>query len=89
MDQPMTFEDLRAILVGAAGDLENVDLDAGTIDSDLYDLGYDSLALLAVAARIQQDLGVVIPDDEVTQLRTFRLILDRVNDSTVRAGSNG
>lgn len=79
MAQSMTFEDLRELLVAAAGELEDVDLDSGTIDTDLYELGYDSLALLEVAARLQQQYGVVVSDDEVNQLRTFRLILDRVN----------
>lgn len=79
---PMSYDDLRLILVEAAGSAEGVDLmSQDIIDSDLYDVGYDSLALIEVGARIQQRYGVDIPDEEVTELRTFRTILDRVNSS--------
>jgi act minimal PKS acyl carrier protein len=88
MSNALRFDDLRSILVDAAGELEDVDLDSGTIDSDLYDLGYDSLALLEVAARLQQQFGVKISDEEVTELRTFRLILDRVNGAATAAAAN-
>ncbi|GAV38925.1 acyl carrier protein [Streptomyces acidiscabies] len=82
MSTPMSYDDLRLILVEAAGSAEGVDLmSQDIIDSDLYDVGYDSLALIEVGARIQQRYGVDIPDEEVTELRTFRTILDRVNSS--------
>jgi minimal PKS acyl carrier protein len=81
MSDRIAFDDLRVILVEAAGSLEGAELSQEIIDADLYDLGYDSLALLEMAARIKQRYAVEIPDDEVTDLRTFRLILDRVNAS--------
>jgi minimal PKS acyl carrier protein len=74
----MLFDDLRSILVEAAGEVD-AELSQDVIDADLYELGYDSLALLEMAARIRERFAVEIPDDEVTDLRTFRLILDRVN----------
>ncbi|QNP76119.1 acyl carrier protein [Streptomyces roseirectus] len=78
----MNYDDLRSILVEAAGTAEGVDLASqDIIDTDLYGLGYDSLALMELGARIQQRYGVDIPDEEVTELRTFRTILDRVNSS--------
>ncbi|MBR7672982.1 acyl carrier protein [Streptomyces daliensis] len=78
----MNYDDLRLILVEAAGSVEGVDLMSQEfIDTDLYQLGYDSLALMELATRIQQRFGVTISDDEVTELRTFRTILDRVNSS--------
>lgn len=91
MTDRVMFDDLRSILVEAAGSTEEAELSQETIDTDLYDLGYDSLALLEMAARIKQRFAVEIPDDEVTDLRTFRLILERVNASigtTARQGSN-
>ncbi|WP_242904546.1 acyl carrier protein [Actinomadura terrae] len=81
MADQMNYDDLRSILIDAAGAVEGVELDQEMIDADLYDLGYDSLALMEVAARIQQRFSVDIPDEEVTDLRTFRLILGRVNSS--------
>lgn len=86
----MMFDDLRTILVEAAGSAEG-ELSQEAIDTDLYDLGYDSLALLEMAARIKQRFAVEIPDEEVTDLRTFRSILDRVNTSleTTAPGRTG
>ncbi|GAB2769442.1 acyl carrier protein [Streptomyces daliensis] len=82
MSARMNYDDLRLILVEAAGSVEGVDLMSQEfIDTDLYQLGYDSLALMELATRIQQRFGVTISDDEVTELRTFRTILDRVNSS--------
>ncbi|WP_416971113.1 acyl carrier protein [Streptomyces sp. 4F14] len=82
MSARMSYDDLRTILVEAAGTAEGVDLASlEVIDTDLYGLGYDSLALMELGARIQQRFGVDIPDEEVTELRTFRTILDRVNSS--------
>lgn len=79
MSDRMAFDELRSILVAAAGTAEEAELSREVIDTDLYELGYDSLALMEVAARIKDRFAVEIPDDEVTELRTFRLILERVN----------
>ena len=79
--QTVNFDELRTILIEAAGTADDVDLTDDLIDTDLYDLGYDSLALMEMAALIKQRFGVVISDEEVTELRTFRLLLDRVNAS--------
>ncbi|WP_051342882.1 SRPBCC family protein [Pseudonocardia spinosispora] len=81
----MTFDDLRAMLVDCAGLVEGVELDERHLDTELATLGYDSLALLEMASRIKQDLGVHIADEEVTDLRTPRLLLDRVNTALASA----
>ncbi|TDD34091.1 acyl carrier protein [Actinomadura sp. KC06] len=78
----MKYGDLRSILVEAAGSVQQLDDGQEIIDADLYDLGYDSLALMEMAARIKERFDVDIPDEEVTDLRTLRHILDRVNSST-------
>lgn len=90
MSDRMMFDDLRSILVEAAGSTEEAELSHEIIDTDLYDLGYDSLALMEMAARIKERFAVEISDDEVTHLRTFRLVLNYVNaaiDTTAREGS--
>jgi minimal PKS acyl carrier protein len=79
----MKYDDLRSILIEAAGSVEEVAMGPSQeiIDKDLYDLGYDSLALMEMAALIKQRFAVDIPDDEVVDLRTFRQILGRVNSA--------
>lgn len=81
MSTIMTFDDLRTMLVDCAGLAEGVDFTERHLDTELDSLGYDSLAVLETAARIKQEFGVDIPDNEVIDLRTPRLILDRVNTS--------
>ncbi|GAA4616662.1 acyl carrier protein [Actinoallomurus liliacearum] len=74
-----TLDDLREILRTCAGDAESVDLDSDIADVTFEELGYDSLAVLEVAAKLQNHLGVVIPDDATEQLPTPRALTDYVN----------
>jgi act minimal PKS acyl carrier protein len=74
-----TMDDLRDIMlscgteggVDLAGDIANLEFDA--------DLGFDSLAMLHVAAQIQHRIGVAIPDDLALELKTPGQLLDFVN----------
>ena len=54
-----TLSELRTIMRQAAGEV-----DPGTEVADVRyaDLGYDSLALLEITAKIKQCLGVEVPD---------------------------
>jgi acyl carrier protein len=81
MNTSMTFDDLRTMLVDCAGSTEGVGLGERHLDTELDSLGYDSLAVLETVARIKQEFGVDIPDNEVADLRTPRAILNRVNES--------
>jgi act minimal PKS acyl carrier protein len=77
--QPLTMDDLVRILTESAGagdDLEQLVARPGTT---FEDLGYDSLALLETAARLEQDLGISIPDDEITEAATPEALLVLVN----------
>ncbi|MFI0372116.1 acyl carrier protein [Actinomadura sp. 1N219] len=85
MGDRMKYGDLQSILVQAAGSVQQLDDGQEIIDADLYDLGYDSLALMEMAARIKEQFDVDIPDEEVTDLRTLRHILDRVNSTSEAA----
>lgn len=81
----MTTEDLRRVLIDCAGEAEQ-DVLAGDIsDVEFEELGYDSLALMETAARIAQDYGVQIPDDQIVELRTPREVLELVNSFLSKA----
>jgi act minimal PKS acyl carrier protein len=80
----MTLEELRDILLACAGAEEGVDLSGDFSDREFEDLGYDSLALLEMAATIEQTRGLKIPDAAVPDLRTPGAVLDLVN----RAGTS-
>ena len=84
----MTLEDLLRILTECAGAADGVaDGTGGTnlADTTFEDLGYDSLALIETAARIAQDYGVEVPDEDLTELETPRALLDLVNRGLAQA----
>ncbi|MFJ8360476.1 acyl carrier protein [Streptomyces sp. NPDC093984] len=77
----MDIEDLRRILVACAGEDDAADLDGDILDVTFQDLGYDSLAMMETAARITQEYGVDLSDDQITEVATPRALLDLVNRS--------
>ncbi|MFC8365545.1 acyl carrier protein [Streptomyces griseorubiginosus] len=82
----MTLDDLRRILAECAGSEEGFDAPAeDVLDSLFEDLGYDSLALMETTARIKQEFGVHIPDDEITEVETPRALIDLVNGQITAA----
>ncbi|WP_445282396.1 acyl carrier protein [Streptomyces sp. DSM 118148] len=76
----MTLEQLTGLLRECAGEEEGVDLDGDVLDRAFTDLGYDSLAMLQVIGRIEQDYGLTLPDEVVAEATTPRQFLARVND---------
>ncbi|AJF66131.1 acyl carrier protein [Streptomyces vietnamensis] len=81
----LTLDALRTILVACAGEDDSADLSGDILDITFEDLGYDSLALMESAARIEREFGVTLDDDDVNEALTPRLLLDLVNGSEVRA----
>jgi minimal PKS acyl carrier protein len=75
----MTIDDLRAILTECAGEDDAVEAADDIADTPFEELGYDSLALIETAARIEQRYGVRIPDGDIMDLPTPRAVLDAVN----------
>lgn len=74
-----TLPDLRRILLEAAGTDENVDLDGDITDLDFTDLGYESLALLETAGRIERTYGISLDEEALADARTPGLLIDLVN----------
>lgn len=79
-----TIDHLIGLLRSAGGVADGVELNEGIVDEAYADLGYDSLALLEMSAKIQQEFGVAIPDDDVTELKTPRQTIDYLNDRMSR-----
>jgi act minimal PKS acyl carrier protein len=73
------LDDMRRIMGGCAGVPETIDLSDDIGDITFVDLGYDSLAVLEMSARIQQELGIHIPDDAVDEMKTPQAAVDYVN----------
>ena len=72
----MTITELRQILVECAGGDDIAEDIAGL---DFEQLGYDSLALIETASRIQRDFGVLIPEEQLIDVKTPQELVDIVN----------
>jgi act minimal PKS acyl carrier protein len=84
----LTYDGLKRILRECAGVAEDVDLDGDIADVAFSDLGYDSLALLECAARIEGEFGIKLSDDTVTEAKSPRMLLTVVN-GTIGVASAG
>ncbi|MGW1075602.1 acyl carrier protein [Streptomyces sp. NPDC002537] len=79
--QEFTIEDLKRILLEGAGADEGVDLDGDILDTDFDALGYESLALLETASRIEREYGISLDDEIFTDHNTPRTLLAAVDAS--------
>lgn len=82
-----TLDDLKRILLEAAGVAEGVDLDADILDTEFEVLGYESLALLETGSLIEREYGISLDEEAVNDADTPRALIDVVNAqlSTVSA----
>ncbi|GAA1186395.1 acyl carrier protein [Streptomyces hebeiensis] len=81
----MTLEELRDTLVACAGEGDAVDLSGDILDVPFEELGYDSLALMESAARIERAYGISLPEEATSEADTPRALLDLVNGITASA----
>ncbi|MFF8379976.1 acyl carrier protein [Streptomyces sp. NPDC015661] len=77
--EPFTLDDLKRILLEAAGADEGVDLNGDILDTEFELLGYESLALLETGGRIEREYGITLDDDALTDAVTPRALIDAVN----------
>ena len=82
------LDDLREVMRACAGVGESMDLDRDIGDVTFQDLGYDSLAVLEIAAKLQNRLDVVISDNAVENLLTPRSVVQHVNALLERGTSD-
>lgn len=82
-----TLDDLRSIMRSCAGEAESIDLDSDILDISFEELGYDSIALLETASRIERSTGVAIADDELTVSGTPRVLVEFVNSGILKGAS--
>lgn len=83
----VTLDDLRRILLEAAGDDDGVDLSGDVIDVAFEELGYDSLALLEAGSRIQREYGVQLDDETLAEAQTPGALINLVNERLAAVAS--
>lgn len=74
-----TLDELKQILLGAAGAVEGVELNTDALDTEFDELGYDSLALLELGGQIEQRYEISLDEEAVGEARTPRALIDVVN----------
>lgn len=76
------LDDLKRILIEGSGDPET-DLNEAVLDTEFDALGYDSLAMLETASRVDREFGVVLDDSTVTEATTPRAFIAAVNAHSI------
>ncbi|MGW1404092.1 phosphopantetheine-binding protein [Streptomyces sp. NPDC002405] len=82
-----TLDDLRRILLEAAGADENVDIAGNILDTTFEVLGYESIALLETGGRIEREYDIVLDDDDLGDDITPRDLIDVVNAQLSLSGA--
>jgi act minimal PKS acyl carrier protein len=70
-----TATELKDIMLSTADESNVPDLDGDFLDVPFLDLDFDSLAVLEIATRVQQEYHLAIPDEAVADLITPRDVL--------------
>jgi act minimal PKS acyl carrier protein len=78
----MTLAEFVDVIRACAGEPDEYDLNGDILDVSFDDLGYDSLALIEVSARLKQDHGIVV--DEIPELASPRIALELINGTRER-----
>ncbi|WP_406399486.1 acyl carrier protein [Streptomyces uncialis] len=77
---PFTVDNLKSILREGAGADEAVDLDGDILDAEFDSLGYESLAMLETAGRIEREYGISLDEEIFADARTPRALIALVNE---------
>ena len=74
-----TLDDLLRIMRECAGEDDAVALSADAADVPFTDLGYDSLALMETASRVEREYEVSIPEEALAEIETPAAFVALVN----------
>lgn len=80
----LTPDALKDLMRTAGGAADDADLDGDFLHTPFTDLGYDSLAVLAIGAMLENDYHVAVPDSDLQEIRTPYQLL-----SFIRRGTPG
>ena len=74
----MENRELTAKVIAAIADKGNLPAEAITLDSTFQDLGIDSLNGFDLLCDLEEELGIIIPDDDARGITTVRDVLECV-----------
>ncbi|GGQ20608.1 act minimal PKS acyl carrier protein [Actinomadura coerulea] len=85
-DGPITLTDLVAVLRDCAGEDDGVDLGGDIADRAFTDLGYDSVAMMEVSARMVERFGLRLDEARLFELGTPAEMLRCLNQAAAGDG---
>jgi len=65
-------------VIAAIADMQKKPAESIGLDAKFEELGIDSLSSFDLLCQLEDELGVVIPDDDARQMTTVRDVIDRV-----------
>jgi act minimal PKS acyl carrier protein len=74
----MSIDELHGILINCAGGDDALRGDIAGVSFE--ELGYDSLALIETGTALKREYGVVIPDEQLIEVRNPAELLALIND---------
>ena len=74
----MNHDELTSKIFAAIADKGNQPVDAITLDSTFQELGIDSLNGFDLLCDLEEELGIVIPDDDAREITTVRDVVECV-----------
>jgi acyl carrier protein len=74
----MDISELTAKVIAAVADKGSRPAEAITLDSTFQELGIDSLNGFDLLCDLEEELGVVIPDDDAREITTVRDVVECV-----------
>ncbi|MCW6009761.1 acyl carrier protein [Micromonospora sp. CPCC 205371] len=81
----LTNDELRDIMRACVGNEPAAELEGDIFDRTFSDLAFDSLAVLEVAARLQETYRIPVPDEAVEKMKTPRDVVDYINQQLAAA----
>jgi acyl carrier protein len=76
---------LTARVVSTIAALQKKPPESIGLDARFEELGIDSLSAFDLLCQLEDELGVVIPDEDARQITTVRDVIDRVGDLMEKA----
>jgi minimal PKS acyl carrier protein len=80
-----TMADLVRVMRAAAGEDEAINLDGDILEVSFADLGYDSLAVMETASRVEREYGVSLPEETMATIETPKEFVELVNGQLTTA----
>ncbi|MEV2275903.1 acyl carrier protein [Nocardiopsis sp. NPDC049922] len=77
----------RRVTRESVGVDDTVDLDGDILDTPFPELGYDSLAVMEIANKVEKEFGLSLPEEDLGDLETPRAFIDYVNSRVEVVGS--